>query len=47
MKAWDFKGSGAASGIYKSEDAGVTGFFSTADSGFPLVKAWANWFSGL
>ncbi|MFV8363209.1 glycosyl hydrolase [Flavobacterium sp. ZT3P35] len=35
-KAWDFKGSGAASGIYKSEDAGVTWkLFSTADSGFP------------
>ncbi len=35
-KAWDFKGSGATSGIYKSEDAGVTWkLFSTAESGFP------------
>jgi photosystem II stability/assembly factor-like uncharacterized protein len=36
-KAWDFKGSGATSGIYKSEDAGLTWkLFSTAESGFPV-----------
>ena len=36
-KACDFKASGAASGIYKSEDAGVTWkLFSTAASGFPI-----------
>jgi photosystem II stability/assembly factor-like uncharacterized protein len=36
-KAWDFIGSGATSGIYKSEDAGLTWkLFSTAESGFPV-----------
>lgn len=36
-KAWDFKGSGATSGIYKSENAGLTWkLFSTAESGFPV-----------
>ncbi|MBB1193029.1 glycosyl hydrolase [Flavobacterium sp. SOK18b] len=35
-KAWDFKGNGSASGIYKSEDAGATWkLYSTANSGFP------------
>lgn len=35
-KAWDFVGSGAASGIYKSEDAGATWkLYSAANSGFP------------
>ena len=35
-KAWDFIGSGATSGIYKSEDAGVSWkLFSNANSGFP------------
>lgn len=35
-KAWDFKGNGSASGIYKSEDAGATWkLYSTAESGFP------------
>ena len=35
-KAWDFKGSGAASGIYKSVDAGATWTrISTPNSGFP------------
>ena len=36
-KAWDFIGSGATSGIYKSEDAGLTWkLFTTAESGFPV-----------
>ncbi|SDG61920.1 BNR/Asp-box repeat-containing protein [Flavobacterium omnivorum] len=36
-KAWDFIGSGATSGIYKSEDAGLTWkLFSNAESGFPV-----------
>ena len=36
-KAWDFKGSGATSGIYKSEDAGLTWkLFSNTESGFPV-----------
>ena len=36
-KAWDFKGSGATSGIYKSEDAGLTWkLFTNAESGFPV-----------
>ena len=36
-KAWDFIGSGATSGIYKSEDAGLTWkLFSTAERGFPI-----------
>ncbi|OAB31334.1 hypothetical protein SAMN05444395_101700 [Flavobacterium fryxellicola] len=36
-KAWDFIGSGVTSGIYKSEDAGLTWkLFSTAESGFPV-----------
>ncbi len=36
-KAWDFKGSGATSGIYKSEDAGMTWkLYSTTESGFPV-----------
>ena len=35
-KAWDFKGNGEHSGIYKSTDAGKTWkLISTADSGFP------------
>lgn len=35
-KAWNFSGSGAASGIYKSEDAGSTWkLISTAESNFP------------
>jgi photosystem II stability/assembly factor-like uncharacterized protein len=35
-KAWNFNGSGAASGIYKSEDAGSTWkLISTAESNFP------------
>ncbi|WP_158730270.1 MULTISPECIES: sialidase family protein [unclassified Flavobacterium] len=35
-KAWDFKGNGSASGIYKSEDAGATWkLYSNANSGFP------------
>ena len=36
-KAWDFIGSGATSGIYKSEDAGLTWkLFTNAESGFPV-----------
>ncbi|WP_426062789.1 WD40/YVTN/BNR-like repeat-containing protein [Flavobacterium sp. DSP2-3-1] len=36
-KAWDFTGSGATSGIYKSEDAGLTWkLFTNAESGFPV-----------
>ncbi|MFV8345267.1 WD40/YVTN/BNR-like repeat-containing protein [Flavobacterium sp. ZB4P13] len=36
-KAWDFIGSGATSGIYKSEDAGLTWkLFTTGESGFPV-----------
>ena len=37
-KAWDFIGSGATSGIYKSEDAGLTWklFTTNAESGFPV-----------
>ncbi|RTY92811.1 glycosyl hydrolase [Flavobacterium sp. RSP46] len=36
-KAWDFTGSGATSGIYKSEDAGFTWkLFTNAESGFPV-----------
>ncbi|RTZ04767.1 glycosyl hydrolase [Flavobacterium bomense] len=36
-KAWDFIGSGATSGIYKSEDAGFTWkLFTNAESGFPV-----------
>ncbi|MEC5167387.1 photosystem II stability/assembly factor-like uncharacterized protein [Flavobacterium sp. PL11] len=36
-KAWDFIGSGATSGIYKSEDAGMTWkLFSNTSSGFPI-----------
>ncbi|RKS95024.1 BNR/Asp-box repeat protein [Flavobacterium limicola] len=36
-KAWDFIGSGATSGIYKSEDAGMTWkLFTNAESGFPV-----------
>ena len=35
-KAWDFKGNGEHSGIYKSTDAGKTWkLISTAESGFP------------
>ncbi|NJM78838.1 MAG: glycosyl hydrolase [Flavobacterium sp.] len=35
-KAWNFKGNGKGSGIYKSEDAGNTWkLISTAESGFP------------
>ncbi|TDE46852.1 glycosyl hydrolase [Flavobacterium rhamnosiphilum] len=35
-KAWDFIGSGATSGIYKSEDAGLTWkLYTTSESGFP------------
>lgn len=36
-KAWDFIGSGATSGIYKSKDAGLTWkLFTNAESGFPV-----------
>jgi len=36
-KAWDFKGSGTNSGIYKSTDAGATWVkVSTTESGFPI-----------
>ncbi|RTY81900.1 glycosyl hydrolase [Flavobacterium sp. ZB4P23] len=36
-KSWDFIGSGATSGIYKSEDAGFTWkLFTNAESGFPV-----------
>ncbi|TDE54967.1 WD40/YVTN/BNR-like repeat-containing protein [Flavobacterium sp. GT3P67] len=36
-KAWDFIGSGATSGIYKSKDAGLTWkLFTTGESGFPV-----------
>lgn len=35
-KAWNFKGNGKGSGIYKSEDAGTTWkLISTSESGFP------------
>lgn len=38
-KAWDFKGSGAHSGIYKSVDAGANWvLISTTQSGFPSGK---------
>lgn len=36
-KAWDFIGSGATSGIYKSEDTGSTWkLYTTGESGFPV-----------
>lgn len=36
-KAWNFIGSGATSGIYKSEDAGFTWkLYTNAESGFPV-----------